>query len=76
MKKAVQYLYPIAVVLLVTAIIGVGALQRVDKWVQDWLFQRPSMTSSDIVVIGIDETALSELGPYNRWDRTVMASAL
>ena len=69
-------IYPLAAALLVTAVIGAGALGRVDRWMQDWLFQRPGVTSPDIVIIGIDEYAFDELGPYNTWDRNVMASAL
>ena len=34
------------------------------------------MTDTDILIIGIDEDALDVLGPYNTWDRSVMAAAL
>ena len=60
----------------ITMIIAAGALQRMDKWLQDALYQRPGATSTEICIIGIDETALTALGPYNSWDRNVMASAL
>jgi len=69
-------LYSLAAALLVTLITGAGILRRVDKWTQDLLFQRPGVASPDIVIIGIDEKALAEIGPYNTWDRNVMASAL
>ena len=62
--------------LLMTVIIGAGALKRVDRWTQDALFQRQGVPSSDIVIIGIDELALDVFGPYNTWDRNIMASAL
>lgn len=75
-KKAKSYLIALAFALAVTAIIGWGALYRVDKWVQDWLYQRPGVTSSDIVILGIDEEAIDILGPYNTWDRNVIASVL
>lgn len=52
------------------------ALRRVDRWTQDWLFQRPGVPSREIVIIGIDETAFDFFGPYNTWDRNIMASAL
>ena len=76
MKKAKKYLLPAIAVLLVTALIGLGVLYRVDKWVQDWLYQHPGVSSSDIIIFGIDEDALDILGPYNTWDRTIIASAL
>ncbi|MBQ7564721.1 MAG: adenylate/guanylate cyclase domain-containing protein [Lachnospiraceae bacterium] len=61
---------------LVILLAGMGALKRLDRWVQDKLFQRPSLVSEDIVVIGIDEEALTRLGGYGTWDRNIMAQAL
>ena len=76
MKKIKPYLIALAAALAVTAIIGWGALYRMDKWTQDWLYQHPGVTSGDIVIIGIDDEALDILGPYNTWDRSIMASVL
>ena len=76
MKLFKKYVFPIAAALLVTGLVGLGVLRRVDRWTQDWLFQRPGSPSGDIVIIGIDEDALELLGPYNTWDRNIMASAL
>ena len=77
MKTARQnLLIALAAALAVTLIAVSGALRRLDKWAQDRLFQRPSPTSPDIVIIGIDEKALTELGPYYTWDRNIIASAL
>ena len=76
MNKVKPYLLSFAASLLVTAIVALGALQRPDKWVQDALFQRGGAPSGDIIIIGIDEEALDVLGPYNTWDRNVMAAAL
>ena len=69
-------LIALAAAFAVTAVIGLGALRRVDKWAQDHLFQLPGAVSEDIVLIGIDEPTLEALGPYNTWGRDVMASAL
>ena len=71
-----KYLYPLAAALLVTVLIGLGPFGRVDKWVQDYFFQKKTVPSGDIVIIGNDEAALDMLGPYNTWDRTVVAAAL
>ena len=76
MEKRRQILYSLIASLAVTALIGAGLLQRLDRWVQDSLFQKPGAASADIVIIGIDEEAMEELGPYQTWDRNVMASAL
>ena len=76
MEKRKQFLYALIASAVVTALIGAGILRRVDRWAQDWMFQQPGATSPEIVIIGIDEDALEELGPYQTWDRNVMASAL
>lgn len=69
-------LIALAAALMITLIAGAGMLRRVDKWAQDRLFQQPGVTSPDIVLVEIDEKALTELGPYHTWTRSVMASAL
>ena len=74
--KIHKHLYPLAAALAVTVLIGLGPFGRVDKWAQDYLFQKKRVPSPDIVIIGIDEEALDMLGPYNTWDRTVVAAAL
>ena len=78
MKKSTKKALLLALIasLLATAVIGLGVLTRLDKWVQDTLFQRPGATSPEIVIIGIDEGSFTELGQYNTWGRSVMASAL
>ena len=76
MKKWKNRVYALAAALLVTAGIAAGTLRRIDRWAQDWLFQRPGVTSTDIMIIGIDDRAFEMLGSYNTWDRNIMASAL
>lgn len=69
-------IYSLVGAALLTAVAGTGVWQRPDRWVQDELFQKEGVSSGDIVIIGIDEAALSDLGPYYSWGRNVMASAL
>lgn len=76
MKRFKKYIFPLAAALLVTVLVGLGVIKRMDRWMQDWLFQRPGVTSGDIVIIGIDEKAFDLLGPYNTWDRNIVASVL
>ena len=71
-----KYLFPLLAALLVLAFIAAGGLHRLDRWVQDWLFQQRGSASSEIVIIGIDEETLAELGPYGPNYRTFMAYAL
>ena len=62
--------------LVITVLCGSGLLRNVELLFSDWLYQKPEALPQDIVIIGIDESTLEELGPYYSWDRTVMASAL
>lgn len=64
------------VAFLITAFSLNNGLYRLDRWMEDALFQRPGITSGKVVVIGIDEQALEEFGPFQSWDRNIMASAL
>lgn len=67
----------VATALVLTLLIGVwGILARPDRWTEDALYQHPRALDGRIIVIGIDNKALEEIGPYNTWDRNVMASAL
>ncbi len=62
---------------LVCLLVGAADIaRRPDRWVEDALYQQPKALDGKIVVVGIDDRALEEIGPYNTWDRNVMASAL
>ena len=75
-KRSRQLVTALLSALAVVLICAAGALNRPDKWLQDTLYEHPEAVSGDVVIIGIDEKALEELGPYNTWDRNVMAAAL
>ena len=64
MKKIERTLIPIVSVLLVLILIAAGALRWLDRWAQDALYQRRSLPSSDLVIIGIDDRTLDTLGPW------------
>ncbi len=53
-----------------------GVFFRLDQWAADGLYQNPQPTSGRIMVVGIDEKALKELGPYQNWTRDNVAQAL
>ena len=76
-RNVKQILYSFVAAALVTIIIAAaGALKRVDTWAQDAWYQQPRALDGKILIIGIDGESLDELGPYNTWNRSVMASAL
>ena len=69
----------IGVSILVAAILCLtawsGVLDGVDGSVSDALYQRPGMTDGEIVVIGMDQRAIEELGPMP-WPRDIMADVV
>ena len=69
-------LLPFLAALLVLILIAGGALHRVDRWVQDALYQQRGVPAGEIVIIGIDGETLAELGPYGPGYRSFMAYAL
>ena len=63
--------------LLVTLIIAAGGIfDTADLWAEDTWYQSPRALDGEIVVIGIDDKSIEEIGPYNTWGRDVMAQAL
>ncbi|MCR4584793.1 MAG: adenylate/guanylate cyclase domain-containing protein [Lachnospiraceae bacterium] len=78
MKKRLIWttVYSLAAALLLTLLVYLGVLRRLDQWVQDALYQKPRYMSGEVILFGIDEKSLSRLGPFNTWDRNVMAKAL
>lgn len=67
----------LAASLLVTLIIAAaGVLDTADLWAEDTWYQSPRALNGEIIVIGIDEKSIEEIGPYNTWGRDVMARAL
>ncbi len=75
MKKYRTFLFPLLAALIITALIGFGVLKGIDRMAQDALYQHPGVPSGNIVIIGIDEETLTELGPYGPGYRKVMAFA-
>ena len=61
---------------IVTGIVYMGGITWLDNRVADTLFQKKEASSGKIVVIGIDEKALQAYGPFQSWDRSIMAQAL
>ena len=76
MSRAKCLCLALAAALIITGLTALGSLHRLDRMAQDQLFQQPGAPDANILIIGIDEDALDILGPYNTWDRNVMASAL
>ena len=76
-KKSIKKLiFILAASAIFTLTAYFGLFNRLDKWIQDSVLLRPQALTGDVVVIGIDDESIEKLGPYNTWDRNVMARAL
>ena len=53
-----------------------GLLDTVDLAASDAFYQRRSASDGEIVLVGIDQRALQDIGPYNQWGRDIIAMAL
>ncbi len=62
--------------LVFTLLCLAGLFKAPDRTLADALYQRPRATSGDVIIIGINEDALEELGAYHTWTRDIMANAL
>ncbi len=75
LKKTIAILAIFLVSVLFTAAAAGGLLYVPDSYVSDALYQFPGGSDAEITVIGIDERAIEELGPFP-WDRSVMADVI
>ncbi len=76
-RKIRPVIISVLAAMLTTLAVGVlDVAGRLDRWAEDAIYQKPRSLDGKIIVIGIDDKALEEIGPYNTWDRNIMASAL
>ncbi len=53
-----------------------GLLYYPDLMLSDALYQSPKALDRNIFVIGIDDRAIEDLGPYQSWERDIIATAI
>ena len=79
MKRKTQYRTAVAALLVagaLTILAALGILAGPDRTVSDALYQSRQASDGDIVLVGIDQKALDEIGPYTQWGRDVFAMVL
>ena len=59
-----------------TTAAGLGVFYSPDQMLSDSLYQTPEALDGNIFVIGIDDRAMEDIGPYQTWGRDVMAMAI
>jgi len=61
---------------LLTLLAWAGLLNAADRAASDAWYRDFQPPDGDIVVVGIDQKALDEIGPYEQWGRDIMAMAV
>lgn len=75
-KNPRAVLAALAIVALMTLSAGLGLLDQADWTVSDAWYQDPLMFDGDIVLVGIDQRAIEDIGPYDEWGREIVAMAI
>ena len=75
-EKHRTLLYALGAAGLMTLLAALGALDGVDHAAADAWYQSRSAAGEEIVLVGIDERAVEEIGPYQEWGRDIIAMAL
>ena len=74
-KPITKLIYALCAAFIFTLTAALGLLYVPDNYVSDAFYQHTSVTDNEIVVVGIDERALEELGPLP-WDRSIMGDVI
>ena len=61
---------------MLTLLAGSGLFARTDQAACDALYQHPSATDGEVVIIGIDQKSLDAYGPYQEWCREGVAKTI
>ncbi len=75
-KKISKQLSALLIVLALTLAAAFGLFYDVDQTASDAWYQSPQAFDEGIVLVGIDQRAIEEIGPYDQWGRSVMARAV
>ncbi len=76
MKKYRSKLLALAAVILMTAFCGLGILDKADRELADLWYQEAQASAGDIVLVEINQDALDQYGPFQDWDRSIIAEAI
>ena len=75
-KKLRPILAGLAAAAVMTLLAGSGLLNHADWSVSDGWYQGRSAPEEDIVLVGIDQRALDEIGPYQEWGRDIITMVI
>jgi len=75
-KQLYPFLLALAAAGLLTLLTWAGLLNTADRAASDAWYRDFQPSDGDIVLVGIDQRALEEIGPYEQWGRDIMAMAV
>ncbi len=75
-KNPRAVLAALAIAALMTLSAGLGLLETADWAVSDAWYQDPLLFDGEIVLVGIDQKAIEDIGPYDEWGREIVAMAI
>lgn len=75
-KNQRAVLAALAIAALMTLSAGLGLLETADWAVSDAWYQDPLLFDGEIVLVGIDQKAIEDIGPYDEWGREIVAMAI
>ena len=59
-----------------TLLAALGLVYRLDQTASDLLYQRRTPQDGEIVLVGMDDRAIAEFGPFTTWTRDLYAQAI
>ncbi len=75
-----QSIKKLVVVVLCSALMSAlafgGLFYQADQMLSDAMYQRPKALDGNIFVVGIDERAMADIGPYHTWQRDIISMAI
>ncbi|MEG1877594.1 MAG: adenylate/guanylate cyclase domain-containing protein [Lachnospiraceae bacterium] len=74
--KLKQLWFPLLAAALFALLPLTGVLYTADHILGDMLYQKPQALSGNIILLGIDNAALEEIGPFQTWGRDVIAQVI
>lgn len=74
-KLKLDLLIALVIAAIFSLLFYFNVLSDIDYLIGDYLYQRPRMVTSDIVIVGIDDQSLSELGRWP-WNRSIHGRVL
>ena len=72
----IKYIVVFILVLLMAMLSVFDSFSEMERYAEDFLYQRGKLVPADIKIIAIDDRTIDMLGPYSEWDRSVFADLL